>query len=242
MQVIRLEDHLTPRMLRVPLSTAARRFDILVRLLAATFFTTVVMVKVGDLSSYVRQALAQAEALHFSSYLAIASRITPLLFLSLIAVLFLIREKPTKKASGIGPRLMAITGTFLIPTMPLFPRVEIGIGWTMASTALVIIGTSLSLYTLFHLGRSFSLNAEARRLVTDGPYSIVRHPLYLCEEIAIVGVLIQSFSLATLGIFIVHIWIQIRRMTNEEKVLRQAFPDYSEYAVRTPAKFLPGIC
>ena len=84
--------------------------------------------------------------------------------------------------------------------------------------------------------------AEARRLVTSGPYSLVRHPVYLCEEIAIVGTLLQFLSPATIAIFAVHVCIQFQRMRNEERVLRQAFSDYTEYEARTSARILPGIC
>jgi len=97
----------------------------------------------------------------------------------------------------------------------------------------VLLGTCLSSIVLFRLGRSFSLMAEARKLVTTGPYAIVRHPLYLAEEIAVIGTLLQFFSIYTLMIFGVHLWIQIQRMKNEEAVLRDAFPGYVDYQART---------
>ena len=53
----------------------------------------------------------------------------------------------------------------------------------------------LALIILTRLGRSFSINAEARRLVTEGPYAVIRHPLYLAEQIALIGVFIEFFSL-----------------------------------------------
>jgi protein-S-isoprenylcysteine O-methyltransferase Ste14 len=245
MQIIRLEDQVTPRisMPQLTISASARRVDILTRLMAAAFFSTAVVTKIGELSTFVRQELSQSQGFDkFGFYSSIASRVAVLLFLSLMATLFIVREKPVKKAAGIRPRLLAIAGTFLMSAMTLFPRVEMGVGRTLVSTFLVVLGMGLSVFTLFHLGRSFSLMAEARRLVTSGPYALVRHPLYLCEEIAIVGTLLQFLSPVTLVIFALHLWIQIQRVGNEEAVLRQAFPDYREYQTRTSFKFLPGIC
>jgi protein-S-isoprenylcysteine O-methyltransferase Ste14 len=227
---------------KMQLSAAARRIDVFTRMLASSFFLMMVFAKAAELITIARGAMSQAAPLHFEFYATFASRVVIVLFFSLIAVLFIVREKPLKKASGLKPRLLAIVGTFLIPFMGLFPRVELGLTWTISSTLLVVVGTALSVYSLYHLGRSFSLMAEARRLVTNGPYAIVRHPLYLCEQIAILGTLMQYLSPITIGIFMVHLWIQFQRMSYEEKLLRSTFPDYSEYATRTTAKFLPGVC
>ena len=84
------------------------------------------------------------------------------------------------------------------------------------------------------LGKSFSIFAEARRLVTDGPYRIVRHPLYLCEAVAVVGVTLQVLSPLAVLIAIAVVMAQWRRMINEEAILKLAFPEYRAYAANTP--------
>ena len=45
-----------------------------------------------------------------------------------------------------------------------------------------------------YLGKSFSIIPQARRLVREGPYSVVRHPLYLAEEVALLSCLLRFFS------------------------------------------------
>ncbi len=69
---------------------------------------------------------------------------------------------------------------------------------------------------------------EVRRLITTGPYAIVRHPMYLSEQIAIAGIVLQNFSLYALALFTVHFWIQVQRMKHEENVLRNTFSEYDE--------------
>jgi protein-S-isoprenylcysteine O-methyltransferase Ste14 len=93
---------------------------------------------------------------------------------------------------------------------------------------------------LVRLGRSFSMMAEARRLVTSGPYRFVRHPLYIAEELAMIGLLIQFFSLSSAFVLAVQIAFQLCRIHNEEAVLAESFPEYAAYQQRT-ARLLPGI-
>ena len=98
------------------------------------------------------------------------------------------------------------------------------------ATAMVLIGTGLSAYCLTWLGRSFSIDAQARRLVTGGPYAIVRHPLYLCEALALVGVAISNLSVWSVAIVSVNLALQYWRIVNEERVLGDAFEEYAAYS------------
>jgi protein-S-isoprenylcysteine O-methyltransferase Ste14 len=166
--------------------------------------------------------------------LYIASRISNGLFLALAAATAVTRLRPVNKAAGLQPRVSAVAGTFLVSTLVLLPPAPTPPIWLAISSALVLVGASLSFVVLRWLGRSFSIMAEARRLITKGPYAVVRHPLYVCEEIAILGVLIPVISPLAVLIVLVHGLLQLRRMLNEEKVLRATFPEYEDYAARTP--------
>ena len=63
------------------------------------------------------------------------------------------------------------------------------------------------------------------RINLEGPYRIVRHPLYLCEGVALVGVTLQVLSPLAVLIAIVVVMVQCRRMINEEAILKLAFPE-----------------
>jgi protein-S-isoprenylcysteine O-methyltransferase Ste14 len=166
--------------------------------------------------------------------LTVAAIIANVMFLSLIASTALTRLAPIGKAKGIEPRISALLGTFLCTGLALLPKADLGPVVSAVSTILILIGSSLSFAVLRWLGRSFSIMAEARRLVTVGPYRIVRHPLYLCEGLAIIGVMLQVISPWAVLVAVVIAMIQYRRMINEEAILNSAFPDYRAYAARTP--------
>jgi protein-S-isoprenylcysteine O-methyltransferase Ste14 len=172
--------------------------------------------------------------------LYIAARLSNALFLALVAATTVTRLRPVRKAEGIQPRVAALLGTFLATTLALLPPAQLASIWLALSSALVVLGALLSFVVLRWLGRSFSIMAEARRLVTDGPYAIVRHPLYICEEIALVGVVIQVISPLALLIAAIHGLLQFRRMLNEETILRSTFPEYEQYADCTP-RLIPRL-
>jgi protein-S-isoprenylcysteine O-methyltransferase Ste14 len=167
-------------------------------------------------------------------------RLSTIAFLLLIAVAVILRTRPSGKASGLEPRISALMGTFLIYGVALFPRRELSLSFEMVSTLLTTIGSVGAIVALGQLGRSFSVMAETRQLVTSGPYRFMRHPLYLAEEIAVVGLFMQFASAWTALVLAAQIAFQLRRMHNEEAVLTESFPEYVAYR-RNTARLIPGI-
>jgi protein-S-isoprenylcysteine O-methyltransferase Ste14 len=170
----------------------------------------------------------------------IATRVSNIAFFVVLAIVAAVRGRARETAHGVEPRISALVGTFLVCAVALFPRRELSAGSEIAATTLMLLGTALSAYVLTQLGRSFSVMAEARALVTSGVYRIVRHPLYLAEEIAVLGLVLQFLSHWTLVLLALHAGFQLRRIRNEEVTLIKAFPEYGAYKERT-ARLIPGV-
>jgi protein-S-isoprenylcysteine O-methyltransferase Ste14 len=152
----------------------------------------------------------------------------------------LVRRSSVARTDGVIPSLIAFAGTYLPWTIVLFTPAETSAGQNLASAALLLIGTALMVVVICHLGRSFSIVPQARILVRTGPYSVIRNPLYLAEEIAVVGILLQFYSIAAFLLLLVHCGLQVGRILYEENLLRQTFPDYDEYA-RTTSRLVPHV-
>lgn len=165
--------------------------------------------------------------------LRIVNQTLAMTFFAAQIVLFALRPVAKHKSRGVIPRFIAIVTTgasllyFYVPLAPSNDFVQ------ALATLFGTAGLALAVYTLRSLGRSFSVLPEARILVTDGPYRIVRHPLYVAEALSTLGVTLQlQQPLGALIAFAIFLG-QYARMGFEEEVLERSFPDYEDYKKRT---------
>jgi protein-S-isoprenylcysteine O-methyltransferase Ste14 len=183
---------------------------------------------------------ADLHTIDIAFVLSVLARTAGIAFI-MLALLFLLLRRPVKgKAKGALPRIAAMAGAYLGLAVVWLPPQPMGLMLSFLSLTLIVCGVVFAIFALLHLGRSFSLMAEARRLVTDGPYSSIRHPLYLGEAISLLGLTLQYLSPLALGILVLQFVFQLWRMKNEETVLTSLFPEYESYRTRT-ARLLPGL-
>lgn len=176
----------------------------------------------------------------FQLTIVILSKLATSLFAFIVIGLLFARRPPKAGAQGMLPKAMAILGTYLSIGILSLPRAELPAWMLACSTALIFAGMAFAAYALVFLGRSISMMPEARKLVTAGPYSVIRHPLYLGEEIAFIGAVIQYFSPWAVMLFAAQLCCQLYRMRCEETVLAETFPEYRHYTGRTK-RLIPSI-
>ena len=179
--------------------------------------------------------LASADLLDF------AAQTADTCFQLILAVLIIIRYRRVAATVGLYPRIVALLGSFLfVLVIPFLSRHDPMSGLEIISLLLMLGGSILSTVVLLALGRSFSILPEARRLVTYGPYRLVRHPLYATELIFMLGLVIQFTLWPAVIVFLIQLLIQLERMRIEEQLLSRTFPEYGMYAGRT-ARLIPGL-
>jgi protein-S-isoprenylcysteine O-methyltransferase Ste14 len=179
-------------------------------------------------------------ALPLSLVLNILSKACTLFFLSALVVMFAVRHHPVGRAQGLYGRFAALAGTFSAVGLVWLPPRELSSTLQVISLLLIIGGTAFALSAVLVLGRSISLMPEARRLITWGPYAVVRHPLYVGEMIATTGLAMQFLMPWALVLLGLNCILQFERARNEERLLVQAFPRYRDY-MTTTARFLPSV-
>jgi len=149
-------------------------------------------------------------------------------FYILLGLLIVTRPPAKAQADGLLPRIAAFVGTYMPWTITFFGKTDEALP-NLVSTACVLIGMIMVLVTIRHLGRSFSVVPQARSVVQTGPYRWIKHPLYLAEEIAILGVVLQDLTAVTVIVLVLHIGVQVCRILYEEDLLRRNCPEYSSY-------------
>ncbi len=179
-------------------------------------------------------------ALPVDQALSIASRFVSLILVAMWVVLLLARHVPKGKCQRLFPRIAALAGTYLALWIVALPPQHFSPLLDPIGVLLQFVGTVFAIYAALALGRSISIMPEARRLVTVGPYAVIRHPLYLGEGVALAGVTLQHLSVWAVGIFVFECAFQLQRMKNEELILSESFPEYRAYLGRT-ARLLPKI-
>src|SRR5947208_1177572 len=145
-------------------------YDWLARATVVLVFTLMLLVSV---SGALQAVLDWGNQPLDRTLLHIAARASNALFLALVVATTVTRLRPLRKAAGIEPRVSALLGAFLLTSLAVLPRAELPPIAVAISSALVIIGMAASFVVLRWLGKSFSIMAEARGLVTHGPYAVV---------------------------------------------------------------------
>ncbi len=161
----------------------------------------------------------------------------------LVAVSFLLRGRARLSAPGWLPRFVAYANSFLIMSFiwlasrihPEWLQPTPRPGLRSLGAVVWLAGAILSLWPLWHLRRSFSLEPEARSLVTSGPYGIARHPIYTIYILINLGILLRHLTLPFAAVLTAWLALLLVRMRYEERVLSRAFPEYSEYRRRVGA-------
>lgn len=112
--------------------------------------------------------------------------------------------------------------------------------WPEGGLVLVTLAACLSFASLATLGRRFGVRPALRGLATQGPYRLVRHPMYLAYVVADIGYNLQEWNVGTVSMVIAG-WLSIvYRIRAEERVLR-GDPGWTAYADRVRSRLVPGL-
>lgn len=154
------------------------------------------------------------------------------------------REKEPQQRIIIAVSSVVLLAIFLLPGFDKrFGWSSVPIWLVIVADVVILLGYLLSVLTLReneYASRAVEVEQQ-QRVISTGPYSIVRHPLYLAT------ILMFGFSPLALGSY----WglipvafyppILVARILNEEKVLLRDLDGYADYRKVVRYRLIPGI-
>jgi protein-S-isoprenylcysteine O-methyltransferase Ste14 len=154
-----------------------------------------------------------------------------------VLVLVFVRRPAADISQSWSAWLLAFGATamplFVIPHgVQLFPAFIVGI--------LFMIGIVAQITAKLSLSRSFGIVPANRGVVTNGMYSIVRHPVYASYLVGHVAFLLANFSAWNAAVYAFALGLQIARILSEEDLLTRD-PAYAAYRETVRYRLLPGV-
>jgi protein-S-isoprenylcysteine O-methyltransferase Ste14 len=152
-------------------------------------------------------------------------------------------KRPTQRV------IMLFTSVGFISIL-VVPALDHRFGWSDVPPAVVIAGNVLVVMGYLLIVRVFRENtftaatvqvAENQRVISTGPYAIVRHPMYAGGAMYLFGTPLALGSYWGFVPFAAMLPFLIWRLLDEERLLAKDLPGYTEYQQRVRYRLIPFV-
>lgn len=147
-------------------------------------------------------------------------------------------------------KIIQVFASLLFISILIVPSLDHRFGWSNVPLYIVIIGDILVVLGFFLVFLVFKENTFAaatieiatdQKVITTGPYSMVRHPMYSGALIMLFGTPLALGSWWGLLVLIPFTLIIILRLLDEEKFLSQKLTGYNEYCQKVCYRLIPFL-
>ena len=130
------------------------------------------------------------------------------------------------------------------------PALDHRYGWSQLPSMVSIVGNVLVVIGFYLIALVYRENtftaatiqiAEDQKVISTGPYAIVRHPMYGSALLYLLGTPLALGSYWGVLVFLAIIPFLIWRILDEEQALAKDLPGYTEYQRRVRYRLLPMI-
>lgn len=187
-------------------------------------------------------------------------------FLAVLAVsttgitLYLLRHDPAllQRRMAAGPKaekdkaqrfIMGVAAALFF-TFALLPGLDHRFGWSHVPIPVVLLGdvaAALGMLMVFFVFRENTFAAATvaihpdQKVISSGPYAIVRHPMYSGALVFVLGMALALGSWWTLLLFPPITAVLAWRLVEEEKLLSVNLPGYQAYREHLRYRLVPFV-
>ncbi|HZB91241.1 MAG TPA: isoprenylcysteine carboxylmethyltransferase family protein [Stellaceae bacterium] len=151
---------------------------------------------------------------------------------------------------GKSQKLIMSLANFGMMALLVIPGLDHRWSWSHVPTAIAVFGDFLIIasgYLVFFVFRENSFAsgtveiAKDQRVISTGPYSIVRHPMYTGVVFWLIGTPLALGSYWGLPAIVVMMPVLAWRLLNEERFLAKHLPGYVEYQKTVRYRLIPFV-
>ena len=190
---------------------------------------------------------------YWQAWLYIVTLFTPVLFV----VSYFLKNDPAflerrmrMREKEVKQQLIMRLATIIFLIAFLIPGLDHRFGWSnvpfefVIAADLIVFLSYLFIFFVFkensYAGRTIEVET-GQRVISTGPYSVIRHPMYLGVMFMYGITPIALGSYLALPVFLLIVPLLILRILNEEEVLRRDLPGYGEYCKKVRYRLIPFV-
>jgi protein-S-isoprenylcysteine O-methyltransferase Ste14 len=130
------------------------------------------------------------------------------------------------------------------------PALDFRFKWSVGPTGGVLFGDLLFVIGFGFIDRVYRENTytsatiqvvEGQKVISTGPYAVVRHPMYASAILYLIGTPLALGSYWGLLALVFMLPFLVWRLIDEEQVLARELPGYTDYQQRVRYRLVPGI-
>ena len=189
----------------------------------------------------------------FNGWLLVAVLFVPMLIAGVVMALrspeLLKKRLNAKEKEDEQKSVVAMSGILFVTTF-VVAGLNYRYGWVVMPSwtvwsAVVLFLLSYAMYAEVmrenaYLSRTIEVQ-EGQRVIDTGLYGIVRHPMYTATVLMFLAMPLVLGSLPSFVIMLVYIPLIVKRIRNEENVLREGLDGYDEYCRKVRFRLLPYV-
>ena len=190
---------------------------------------------------------------YWNAWVLMAALFIPMLAAGLVMLAYspdLLRKRlNSKEKEGEQKTVVALSGLMFVAAF-IIAGLDFRYGWTSIPSWVVWTATGVLVmsYLMYaevmrenaYLSRTIEVQ-EGQKVVDNGLYGIVRHPMYSATILLFLSMPIVLGSLPSFAVMLIYIPIINARIKNEEKVLTEGLEGYSDYKMKVRWKVIPFI-